>query len=199
MSVKKQWLLLKGLPARVRISMWALIRFLYFHPGYAFLAAAISIVFYEIIFWLLNVGLAQYLLTSPFLTLGDKLELVIGSYTGIFSPPFARLAVTLFAVSVLQGIAVAAIIYIMRRERAVSGGMAKQLGGTGAAGLFAVLGLGCAACGTSLITPLLTFFFASSSIALAEAVGFYAALIALAASVVTVYTTGYRLAFRLVT
>lgn len=188
---------IRSLHKRIWVSFESLVKLLYFRPAYLFLAVAVSIVFYEFIFWFLNLGLLQYLLTSPFLTFGDKLEMLIGSYSNIFTYPLSPLALTLFAVSIFQGVAVAALVYSIRKERAMQRGFLKELGGTGVAGALSVLGLGCAACGTSLVTPILTFFFATSSVAVAEEVGLYSAVLALVVSSITVYLTGLKLASRL--
>lgn len=187
----------KSLPARIRLSLVSVVKLLYLKPAYFLLAATVSIVFYQFIFWFLNLGLLQYLLTSPFLTIGDKLELLIGSYSGVFRLPISPLAITLFAVSVIQGITVAALVYTVRRERLMQRGLMKDFGGTGIAGALSVLGLGCAACGTSLVTPILTFFFTTSSAAVAEEIGLYSAVLALVVSLVTVYLAGLRLSSRL--
>lgn len=193
------WLIsLKWLPRRIVRSVFSLAQLFYFKPQYTFLAAAVSVLFYELIFWFLNLGLAHFLLTTPFLTFADKFELVVASYSGIFTYPFSSLAIILFLVSVLQGMAVAGLVYMMRSERDLKKSMAKELGGTGVAGAFSVLGLGCAACGTSLVTPLVSFFFASSSAAMTDVVGFYSALVALLVGVVTVYLVGVRLSTKLV-
>ncbi len=188
---------IKSLPKRIWLSFGALIKLLYFKPAYFFLAASVSVIFYEFIFWFLNLGLLQYLLTSPFLTLGDKLQMLIGSYSGIFTIPLSALALTLFIVSLFQGIAVAALVYTIRKERSMQRSILKDFGGTGIAGALSVFGLGCAACGTSLVTPILTFFFATSSVAVAEEVGLYSAVLALVVSAITVYLTGLKLATRL--
>lgn len=188
---------LKSLDKRLWLSLTSLVKLLYFRPAYFFLAAGVSILFYEFIFWFLNLGLLQYLLTSPFLTVGDKIQMLIGSYSGIFTLPLSPLALTLFAVSVFQGVAVAALVYSIRKERAMQRGFLKEFGGTGIAGALSVLGLGCAACGTSLVTPILTFFFATSSVTVAEEVGLYSAVLALIVSLITVYLTGLKLAPRL--
>lgn len=188
---------IKSLSKRVWLSFSSLVKLLYFKPAYFFLAAAVSVVFYEFIFWFLNLGLLHYLLTSPFLTVGDKLEMIIGSYSNIFHLPLSPLALTLFAVSIFQGIAVAALVYSIKKERAMQRGFLKEFGGTGIAGALSVLGLGCAACGTSLVTPILTFFFATSSVAVTEEVGLYSAVLALVVSLITVYLTGLKLANRL--
>lgn len=124
--------------------------------------------------------------------------MLIGSYAGIFTWPLSPLALTLFAVSVFQGSTAAALIYSIRSERAGQRGFVKEFGGTGIAGALSVLGLGCAACGTSLVTPILTFFFATSSVAVAEEVGLYSAVLALMVSLITVYLAGLKLSARLV-
>lgn len=188
---------LRSLHRRVWQSFTAIVKLLYFKPSYFFLAAGVSIVFYEFIFWFLNLGLLQYLLTTSFLTMSDKFDILIGSYAGIFTLPVSPLALTLFAVSIFQGVAVAALIYSIRKERSMQRSFVKDFGGTGVAGLLAVLGLGCAACGTSLVTPILMFFFATSSVAVAEEVGLYSAVLALIVSLATVYLTGLKLSSRL--
>lgn len=172
-------------------------RLLYFKPAYLFLAAGSSVIFYELIFWFLNIGLFQYLLTSTYLSFTDKLSTIIGSYAGIFTVPIAPLSITLFIVSVLQGIALATLTYSIRHERSTRASIIRDFGSTGVAGVFSVLGLGCAACGTSLVTPVLTFFFATSSVAAAEQVGLYSAVLALIVSIITVYLAGLKLSARL--
>lgn len=188
---------LRLLPKRIWISFRSLVSLIYFRPAYLALAAVASIVFYEIIFWLLNIGLFHYLMTSPFLTLSDRLDIFIGSYTNVFSLPLAPLSTTLFVVSILQGITAAAIVYSIRRERQMGEGLLKGMSGTGLAGVLSAVGFGCVACGTSLITPILTFFFATSSAVVAEKVGLYSMIFALVASLVAAYFAGYRLSARL--
>lgn len=188
---------LKYVPQRAAISAKATAKLLYFKPQYLFLAAIMSVVFYEIIYWFLNLGLFRYLLTTEFLPLLAKVQLIISSYTSIFEQPYSPMAITLFVVSVLQGAAIAGIVYSIRRERSINKSAIKDLGGTGAAGVLSVLGLGCAACGTSLIAPILALFFAASSAALAEQIGFYSAVLALIVSVITIYISGYKLSAKL--
>ena len=188
---------LKALPRRAKIAIVALVKLLYFRPAYLLLAFAISLVFYEFVYWFLNLGLFHYLMTTEYLPLADKIGIIIGSYTNVFSIPVPKISALLLAVSILQGISVAALVYAIRRDRAVNKNVAKEFGGTGVAGIFSVLGLGCIPCGTSLVTPILTFFFASSTVAIADKVGLYAAIIALVISLVTVYLVGLKLAPRL--
>ncbi len=186
------------LPKRIVASIRAFALLLYFKPVYLAIAVTSSVVFYEIIFWVLNIGLFQYLMTTEYLSFWDKLDIVGSSYSGVFTVPFAPLAATLFAVSVLQGVSVAALVYSIRHERATNRSILKNFGGTGVAGVLSVLGLGCAACGTSLVTPILTFFFATSSVAVVDKVGMYSAVFALVVSVITAYLSGLKLSTRLV-
>ncbi len=188
---------LNELPQRIKLSLSAIAKLLYTRPAYLLLAVGVSILFYEIVFWSLNIGLLQYLMTTEFLTPGDKLGVLLGSYTGIFSLPLAPLSMLIFIVSLLQGVAVAVLAYMIRKERALNKSMVGELGGTGAAGVLAVLGLGCVPCGTSLVTPILTFFFASSSAVVAEQVGLYAAIFAVIVSLVTLYLAGIKLSQKL--
>jgi len=184
---------LQSLPTRLWLSLTTLLRFFYFRPPYAFLAVIMSILFYELLFWALNLGLLQYLATNQFLTISDKLGIVIGSYTDVFRFPVVPLAALLFSVSILQGVSIAAIVYIIRRNRRLDRSLFKELGSSGAAGILAAIGLGCAACGTSLVTPILTFLFASSSIAVADTVGIYSALFAVLLSLTAIYLVGLKL------
>lgn len=195
--MKKKLLPIKSLPSRILLSIKALVKLLYFKPSYLLLAFGFSVVFYQLIFWMLNIGLFQYLMLSPTVGLAEKFMVVVGSYGGVFGTPTSWLAIILFVVSILQGVAVAALVYSIKRERAMNKSIVKDLGGTGVAGVLAIMGLGCAACGTSLITPILTFFFATSSVAVAEKVGLYSALLALIVSAITVYLAGYKLSSRL--
>lgn len=185
---------LRWLPRRIMRSVTAVAQLLYFKPQYLLLAVVVSVVFYEIIFWLANLGLAHYLLTTPFLTVMDKLELIVRSYTGIITPPLSSLATTLFVVSLLQGIAVAGIVYVVRTQKQKKDSIVKEMSGAGVAGILSAIGLGCAACGTSLLMPVIAFFFASSSAALADVVGFYSVILALVAAIITVHIIGLKVA-----
>ena len=178
------------------MSAAAIARFLVRKPVYLVLALAIAIVFYELIFWSLNLGLAGYLLTAPFLGISERLAIFTSSFTSLFTQPTSTLGMLLLLVSLLQGISLSMLIYTIRYERQQARSFMGAFGGAGLAGILSVLGLGCAACGTSLVTPLLTFLFATSSIAAAEKVGEVAALLALVVAIITLYLSGHKLSSR---
>ena len=168
-------------------------RFLYFNPKCALLAFVLSIIIYEVIFWSLNMGLGWFLLTSENLSLGDKLDIVVGSYLNAFRPPIAWLGLMIVGVSALQGIILSAIIYMVRTNRQANAASKKLFGSVGFAGGLSVLGLGCVPCGTSLVTPILTLFFATSAPAIVAEVGMYAVIVAFVVTLFALYVTGRQL------
>jgi hypothetical protein len=125
----------------------------------------------------------------------DKISLIFSSYTTIFSPPAAWLLITLFAISIAQGVAASILVYLLRRQKNNEISITKGLGGSGLIGIFSALGIGCVACGTSLITPILGIFFATSSAAMAREIGTYSAIFALILSIVALHSAGYKLSF----
>lgn len=187
---------LRQLPHRIGVSAVAIKRFLTHKPAYLIFAIVIATLFYELIFWSLNLGLAGYLLTTPFLGPSERFAIFASSFTSLFTQPTSSLGTLLLLVSLLQGISLSMLIYTIRYERQQARSFMGAFGGAGLAGILSVFGLGCTACGTSLVTPLLTFLFATSSIAAAERVGEMAALLALIVAVITLYLSGLKLSAR---
>lgn len=128
------------------------------------------------------------LLTSR-LPLADKVG-VLGMMirdmviAGVTTPSGALLLV----VSLLQGAAFALMIYTMRRNKRVD---METVGEGGLVMFAAMLGLGCVPCGTSLILPILTFFFSSSAYAAANTASLIVLIIAFGLTLFTLYRLGY--------
>lgn len=158
-------------------------------PAYVYIAIIMSIIIYIILFWLNNLELLGYILASPHIPFDVKLQLLSGTFTSIVSLHDSwALNITLL-VSILQGTAIAALVFMLRTQHDINKA-AGTVGQAGAAGLFAAIGLGCSACGTSLLTPVLLALGASSSQALSVAIGNIAVLIALIISIVSLYFVG---------
>ena len=185
---------LRYLPSTAWWSLKAIAKFLYFKPAYALLAFVFSVILYELIFWSLNLGLGWFLFTSNQLPFASKLDIIVGSYTNVFDLPLAPLSATIVLVSLLQGVILSAIVFMVKANRENRKASRKLFGSVGLAGGLSVLGLGCVPCGTSLVTPLLTLFFAASAPAIAAEVGFYAVIVALVVSLFALYVTGKQLA-----
>ena len=128
-------------------------------PAYAFLALAVSLAVFAFATWLPNFRLLWSVWQSPDIPLSDKLELplnLIGSIATNFTLLSASYTII---IAILFGMNVALLTYFLRRRI----DDARSLGvGTGFLGIASgVLGMGCAACGSFLLTSILSLFGAS--------------------------------------
>jgi len=115
--------------------------------------------------WLPNLGLVWQVVSSDSIPLPNKIEILTALVRSLGTnfTPFSG-AVTI-AMAVLFGANVALIVYYFRLRRTLvkhagSGVIAASVGGL-ASGL---LGVGCAACGTLILSPALTFLGAGTVI-----------------------------------
>lgn len=169
------------------VGIWHVLR----RPRYLGLALVGSVLFLEFIFWVNNLALLLYILQVPTLSPIAKLHFIGATYTSIWQSTTSPLAVSLLLLSMLQGVAIACLIFIIRRQHQ-NMMLAKTVGGSAVASVLAFLGLGCAACGTSLITPLLSLLFSSTSTAMADNVGFLASVLGLVVSLYALYSLGLK-------
>lgn len=129
---------------------------------YAAIAAIISLMTFVFSVWLRNFRLLVEVFGSAAIPLSDKLSLFAkflagaGSSVGLFS--FLLIILT----SVLFGVNASLIIYYFARKRNVP----KKEGIAAAGGLAGgILGIGCASCGSFILTSLLASFGASGALA----------------------------------
>ncbi len=132
-------------------------------PTYALLALITSAVVFVFATWLPNFRLLWGILGSSDVPFGDKLELpfnLIGSIATNFTLLSASYTI---AIAILFGINIAMTIYFLRRRI----DDVRQAGiSTGFFGIASgVLGMGCAACGSFLLTSIFSLVGASSIIA----------------------------------
>lgn len=130
---------------------------------YASLALGTSLAVFAFAVWLPNIRLIASIIAHPGIPLSQKFDLplnLLGSIATNFTPLSASYTI---AIAVLFGINLAMIVYFLRRRAAE----VKQSGI--AAGFFGiasgVVGMGCAACGSLLLTTILSFFGASGILA----------------------------------
>ncbi len=135
--------------------------------SYILLAAAMGLAVFILATWLPNLGLIWQIAASASIPLADKVQVLtalvgsIGTNFTVFS------ALYTVAIAVLFGANVAMIAYYFRVRRQIvrqagQMGAATSLGGL-ASGFF---GIGCAACGTFVLGPALSFIGATGLIAL---------------------------------
>ena len=134
---------------------------------YILLAATTGLAVFILATWLPNLGLVWQIAASASVPFADKVKILaaligsIGTNFTVFS------ALSTVAIAALFGANVAMMAYYFRVRRqlvrqAGQAGAAASLGGL-ASGLF---GVGCAACGTFVLSPVLSFVGASGLIAL---------------------------------
>ena len=122
------------------------------------LAAMIALATFVLTTWLGNLGLVWQIATSTAIPLADKARIMVALVGSITTNFTVFSAATTTAIAVLFGMnaAVMAYTYVERRRLtspAMHTGAVASLGGL-ASGLF---GIGCATCGTLLLSPALAF------------------------------------------
>ncbi len=123
-------------------------------PMYVLLALITSAAVFAFAVWLPNLSLIVKIMGHPGITLSQKLSLpasLLGSIVTNFTPLSATYTI---AIAILFGMNVAMIAYFLKRRI----DDVRQAGfGTGFLGITSgVLGMGCAACGSFLLTSILS-------------------------------------------
>ena len=128
-------------------------------PKYFVLAFVSVFIMSGLIIWSLNLDLLRYILFEAPLSFVEKLEFFSYTYESLYTTFDSVHAVGISVLSVLFGVNVAMLVYMLRRQGFAS---VPKKSGSGAFAL-AMIGGGCVACGTSIITPLLATLGATSS------------------------------------
>lgn len=132
-------------------------------PRYAFLAMLVSVIVFTTAVWLPNLGLIQIVFQNT--SVAEGLSFLWSLYGGIGTNFSIISASYTTAIAILFGINMSVLFYYIKRARVGMRGM-KVSGAAGIGGLISgVFGIGCAACGTFLLTPLLALFGATGLLA----------------------------------
>ena len=158
---------------------------------YGTLALGAGFVFFELIYWLFNTSVLRIVLSSAHLGLLEKLHFLVSPLWSLASTNGAYTAVLMLAVSTVQGQSVAALVYTVRHQQKFD---PAAIGGGSVAGFLAVIGLGCPACGTSLVTPIVAIFVSGSTVAVSESITRIALPLALLVGVYGLYAIGLKAA-----
>lgn len=131
---------------------------------YIVLASTLAILTFLFAVWLPNLGLLQKILATSSTPLADAAKVAFGLLGGIGTNFSALSAGYTLAIAALFGVNTALVVFFLRHRRTLPAKkeMAAGLGGI-ASGAF---GVGCAACGSFLLSAALSFFGAGSAIAL---------------------------------
>lgn len=156
-------------------------------PRYGVLALIFAFSFALLMYVIINGGFYVPLLTSR-LPLTDKVGVFVGMLQSLGISFFTTVdGFLLLLVSLLQGIAFAAMVYTMRRNKRFD---TATVGGGTLAMVATTLGLGCVPCGTSLIMPIVTLFFSSSAYAAANTASIIVLIGAFVLSLYSLYRMG---------
>lgn len=160
-------------------------------PAYLLLALSVSWLFLGILVWLTNLSLLKSALFGSSLSLVEKADFILSGYRSIFTN-FEPLAATLLVIlALLFGINAALLIFVKRGSLQQARQSGTQSFGAALAG---IISAGCAACGTSILAPLLGGIGAAASIGLVEVIGVAANIVAFSLLLYSIYTLGQRAA-----
>lgn len=125
------------------------------HPSYIALSVGVALVVFAFVVLLPNFSLLAQVLPSQSIELSNKISLVFNLFQSI-QTNFTTLSATYtILIAILFGMNVALFAYFIRRQKALikSTNSAASIGGL-VSGLF---GIGCAACGTFILSWVLGF------------------------------------------
>ncbi len=120
-------------------------------PKYIALALISNFFMMGIIIWSLNLELLGYIIFQAPIGVFDKVEFFLYGYQSLFTTYDNILSLGIIVFTFLFGVNIAMLTYVVRRIGFKE--VPKKSGG--GAFIFAILGGGCVACGTSLLAPLL--------------------------------------------
>jgi hypothetical protein len=146
------------LSLKIKLAATNTLRIVGTKPAYGLLAVCSAFLMLSIIIWSLNYQLVGYILTNPDMTVFQKVRFFSYGYEALFTSFDSFLSVSVIALALLFGINVAVLTYALRQKTA----SARATGTSGIAATLGILSSGCAACGTSLLGPVLATFGATS-------------------------------------
>ncbi len=104
----------------------------------------------SLILWSLNLDLVKYIVFEAPISLAEKLRFFGTTYRDIFTTYESAQALGILVFSVLFGLNIALIVYVLKNQGFKDIPKKSGFGGT----IFAILSGGCVACGTSLLAPI---------------------------------------------
>lgn len=156
------------------------------YAGYAFISAFL---FMQLILWGTNFSLAQYILTTGNISFVSKVDFFASSTRDVFANIFIPANTLLIIVSVLQGLVISTLLYVIKYNRSVD---KKALGGSVFAAALATIGLGCVACGTSLLVPIVAIFASSSAAVITKSLTTPVLILSIFISLFSLYKAGLQ-------
>ncbi len=174
---------------RLKVSILGLLS-IFKQPFYIALAAIISFITLGVLLWSLNLDLLGYILVDSPLSLLEKMDFILDAYSGIATNYESFQSIIMVIFSVMFVLNLAALVFVVRGGQKQAIKSKSSVGGLAVA----IVGGGCIACGTSIITPLLTSLGAVGSATLSSTIGLYLNLIGIALIIYSLLSLGQRAA-----
>jgi len=121
---------------------------------YILIALAVALLAFSLSIWLRNVSLIAATFTSSLFSLSDRVLLLLGLLGGIVTTDTALTAILTISMSLFFGVNIALLIYcfVQRHKLPAAKESATAIGGL----IAAVFGIGCSACGTLVLSAILS-------------------------------------------
>jgi hypothetical protein len=163
---------------KLKLSIFSIARMYRAYPATIVLTFFLSIIIFAALLWIFNIGLLYYALFQAPLSVSEKSSFIMGVFGSAFTNFDTPQALALFMFSVLFGVNLSMLIFVKQSKK------------TGLSLMLAVLASGCAACGTSVLTPLLISVGAGGSLALSREIGIAISYLSLTLVVYSIYSLG---------
>ena len=163
---------------------------LYAKWQYTLLGVIAGVTFFEAIYWLFNLPVLTTVIFSGLLTLTEKATVLASPFTAVSGVSSTFMFGMMLLVADIQGFSIAALTYAIRHQ---ARGEGKLIGGSTVTALLAMIGIGCPACGTSLLTPIIAFFASSSAVSISEQMTSVALPLAAIIGLYGLYAIGLRI------
>ena len=144
--------------------MLRILRIVFLKPVYLLLALAVAVLIFMFATWLPNTQLIIHIVPDHTISFTDKISL-LGSLLWSIQTNFTVVSASYtIAIAVLFGMNIALLAYYIRRMRGGFKG-AQSTGAVGLGGLVSgIFGIGCAACGSFILTSVLALVGAGGAI-----------------------------------
>ena len=160
-------------------------------PIYILLALVTSFAVFAFAVWLPNISLIVKVMGHPGISLTQKLDLPI-SLLGSIVTNFTLLSASYtIAIAILFGINVAMFVYFLRRrvDEVKQSGVATGLFGITSG----VIGMGCAACGSLILTSILSLFGATWTLSFLPLAGGEFGILGVILLTISIYMTAKKI------
>lgn len=161
------------------------------NPAYITIAGTLAVAAFLFSIWFPNLGLIGEVLQTSSASVGTKVNFLASLVGGITTNFSVLSAGYIVLISSLFGVNVAMIIYYLRQKRAF---VSKRELTVGAGGIASgVLGIGCAACGSFLLSSTLSLASASGAVALLPLKGGEFRIVSIALLSTSLYLIGRKI------